>query len=218
MTKKGIGHSSSRIVDAGDASVRDVQQVLEEQCMKNGVVRRSDQLPIMLVSTKQKVDGVITLDMVNGRFVAIQTKAVILADGGFEGIFNGTDIGYGMDLALQSGIPLRDMEFISKTPFGVTDSKLTLSSNMLGYGANLCDTSGNSISADNFVELCETISQSSGAVIDGRDMGDDKVWWQSSFRAVKSSTGVDMNKYTVGLENRVNQTLEELQPMSAEEQ
>ena len=207
MTKKGIGHSSPRVVDAGDASVRDVQQVLEEQCMKNGVVRRGDQLPLMLVSTKQKVDGVITLDMVNGRFVAIQTKAVILADGGFEGIFNGTDIGYGMDLALQSGIPLRDMEFISKTPFGVTDSKLTLSSNMLGYGANLCDTSGNSISADNLVELCEAISQSSGAVIDGRDMGDDKVWWQSAFRSVKSSTSVDMNKYTIGLENRVNQTL-----------
>ena len=207
MTKKGIGHSSPRVVDAGDASVRDVQQVLEEQCMKNGVVRRGDQLPVMLVSTKQKVDGVITLDMVNGRFVAIQTKAVIIADGGFEGIFNGTDIGYGMDLALQSGIPLRDMEFISKTPFGVTDSKLTLSSNMLGYGANLCDTSGNSISADNLVELCEAISQSSGAVIDGRDMGDDKVWWQSAFRSVKSSTSVDMNKYTVGLENRVNQTL-----------
>ena len=207
MTKKGIGHSSPRIVDAGDASVRDVQQVLEEQCMKYGVVRRGDQLPVMLVSTKQKVDGVITLDMVNGRFVAIQTKAVIVADGGFEGIFNGTGIGFGMDLALQSGIPLRDMEFISKTPFGVTNSKLVLSSNMLGYGANLCDTSGNTITAENLVQLCDATAQSSGAVIDGRDMGDDKVWWQSAFRTVKSSTGVDMNKYTVGLENRVNQTL-----------
>ena len=93
LTKKGIGHSSPRVVDAGDASVRDVQQVLEEQCMKHGVVRRGDQLPILLVCTKQKVDGVITLDMVNGRFVAIQTKAVIIADGGFEGIFNGTSIG-----------------------------------------------------------------------------------------------------------------------------
>ncbi|MEC7178216.1 MAG: FAD-binding protein [Candidatus Thermoplasmatota archaeon] len=207
MTVKGIGHSSPRVIDAGDASVRDVQQVLEEQCMKHGVVRRGDQLPVMLVNTKQKVDGLITLDMVNGRFVAIQTKAVIIADGGFEGIFNGTGIGLGMDLALQSGIPLRDMEFISKTPFGVTNSKLTLSSNMLGYGANLCDTSGNTITAENFVQLCDVTAQSSGAVIDGRDMGDDKVWWQSAFRTVKSSTGVDMNKYTVGLENRVNQTL-----------
>ena len=207
LTKKGIGHSSPRTVDAGDASIRDVQQVLEEQCMKNGVVRRGDQLPVMLVSTKQKVDGLITLDMVNGRFVAIQTKAIIIADGGFEGVFNGIGIGFGMDLALQSGIPLRNMEFISKTPFGVTDSKLTLPSNMLGYGASLCDTSGNPISADNFTQLCDVISQSSGAVIDGRDMGDDKIWWQSVFRTVKGSTGVDMNKYTVGLENRVNQTL-----------
>ena len=40
LTKKGIGHSSPRVVDAGDASVRDVQQVLEEQCMKHGVVKR----------------------------------------------------------------------------------------------------------------------------------------------------------------------------------
>ncbi len=207
LTNKGIGHSSPRIVDAGDASVRDVQQVLEEQCMKNGVVRRGDQLPVMLVCTKQKVDGVITLDMVNGRFLAIQTKAVIIADGGFEGIFNGTGIGFGMDLALQSGLPLRDMEFIAKTPFGVADTKLTLSSNMLGYGAGLCDTSGNSLSADNLVELCRVVSESSGAVIDGREMGDNKTWWQSAFSTVKSSTGADMNKYTVGLENRVNQTL-----------
>ena len=207
LTSKGIGHTSPRIIGAGDASVRDVQQVLEEQCMKNGVVRRGDQLPVMLVCTKQKVDGVITLDMVNGRFLAIQTKAVIIADGGFEGIFNGTGIGFGMDLALQSGLPLRDMEFIAKTPFGVTDTKLILSSNMLGYGAELCDTSGNSLSADNLVELCRVVSESSGAVIDGREMGDNKTWWQSAFSTVKSSTGADMNKYTVGLENRVNQTL-----------
>lgn len=206
LTKKGIGHSSPRTVDAGDASVRDVQQVLEEQCMKHGVVRRGDQLPVLLVSTKQKVDGVITLDMVNGRFFAIQTKAVIIADGGFEGIFNGTDIGFGMDLALQAGLPLRDMEFIGKTPFGVADTKLTLSSNMLGYGADLCDVAGNQIVADNIVQLCDAVSQTSGAVVDCRSMGDERVWWQSAFNTVKSSTGVDMNKYTVGLENRVNQT------------
>tara|TARA_B100000683_G_scaffold35844_1_gene31565 strand:+ start:3530 stop:5149 length:1620 start_codon:yes stop_codon:yes gene_type:complete len=207
LTKKLIGHSSPRVVDAGDSSIRDVQQILEEQCMKHGVVRRGDQLPVMLVSTKQKVDGVITLDMVNGRFLAIQTKAVIIADGGFEGIFNGTGIGFGMDLALQAGLPLRDMEFIAKSPLAVADSKLVLSSTMLGYGADLCDTSGASLTADNMTDLCDIAAQSGGAVMDGRNMGDSGVWWQSAFRVVKSSTGVDMNKYTVGLENRVNQTI-----------
>ena len=99
------------------------------------------------------------------------------------------------------------MEFIGKTPFGVADTKLTLSSNILGYGADLCDVSGSELVADNLVELCQVISDSSGAVVDCRDMGDDKVWWQAAFRTVKSSTGVDMTKYTIGLENRVNQTL-----------
>jgi succinate dehydrogenase/fumarate reductase flavoprotein subunit len=38
-------------------------------------------------------------------------------------------------------------------------------------------------------------------------MGDNKVWWNSVFRTVKSATGVDMDKFTVGLENRVEQTI-----------
>ena len=207
LTQKGIGHGSPRTVDAGDSSSRDVQQVLEEQCMKYGVVRRGDQLPLKLVETNQKVDGIITLDMVNGQFVAIQAKAVIIADGGFEGTFNGGKIGFGMDLALQSGLPLRGMEFISKTPFGVADSKLIISSAILGYGANICDTSGNEVSATSVTELCETAQENGALVLDGRSMGDGQNWWNGVFRTVKSSTGIDLTKSTLGLENRVDQTI-----------
>ncbi len=206
-THKGIGHSSPRLVDAGDASVRDIQQVLEEQCMKHGVVRRSDQLPVMLVETNHKVDGVVTLDMVNGQFVAIQTKAVIIADGGYEGLFQGTAIGFGTDLALQTGMPLRGMEFIAKTPLGVANSKLNISSTILGYGANLYNASGDTLSADTMTDLCDVVLESGPAVLDSRDMGDNKTWWNSVFRTVKSATGVDMDKFTVGLENRVNHTI-----------
>ncbi len=207
MSQKGIGHGSPRTVDAGDASSRDVQQVLEEQCMKYGVVRRGDQLPVLLVETNQKVDGMIALDMINGQFIALQTKAIIIADGGYEGIFNGTEIGFGMDLALQSGLPLRGMEFIAKTPFGVTDSKLIISSAILGYGARLCDTSGELVTADSLSELCDKVEETGLIVLDGRNMGDGQKWWQSVFRKVKSATGVDMNKFTIGLENRVSQTI-----------
>ena len=80
---------SPRVVDAGDASVRDVQQVLEEQCMKHGVVRRGDHLPIMLVSTKQKSRlGIITLDMTKWKtFLQSRPRQLYIADGGFEAIF-----------------------------------------------------------------------------------------------------------------------------------
>ena len=112
----GIGHSKPRIVNSGDGMGKEIQQVLEEQCMKNGVVRRGDQVPVSLIHNNNSVCGVITADLVNGNFVAIQCKAIIIADGGFEEIFTNGKSNLGMDLALSSGVPLRGMEFISKSP------------------------------------------------------------------------------------------------------
>ena len=40
------GHSKPRLINAGDSTTREIQQVLEEQCMKHGVTRRGDQVPL----------------------------------------------------------------------------------------------------------------------------------------------------------------------------
>ena len=44
--------------------------------------------------------------------MTLQAKAVIIADGGFDGIFSHGMVGLGLDLALRAGVPLRDMEFV----------------------------------------------------------------------------------------------------------
>ena len=46
-----------------------------------------------------------------------QAKSVIIADGGYEGIWQGNNIGLGIDLAMQTGLPVRNMEFTALTPF-----------------------------------------------------------------------------------------------------
>ena len=43
IAQTGIGHSKPRVVNSGDGLGQEVQQVLEEQCMRHGVVRRGDQ-------------------------------------------------------------------------------------------------------------------------------------------------------------------------------
>ena len=204
---KGIGHNSPRVIDAGDATIRDVQQVLEEQCMKYGVVRRADQLPVTLVHTKSKVDGLIAVDMVNGQFIAVQAKAVIIADGGFEGLFNNSAVSHGLDIALQAGIPLRNMEFIVKSPTGVANSRMTIPTSMLGYGAQLCDTSGNSVVAETILATSSILEEGTQVVLDARSMEDDKSWWNGVIRKVKQATQIDMEKYTIGVENRVEMTI-----------
>ena len=80
--------------------------------MRYGVVRRGDHLPLSLIHSNQTVHGITVADMINGRILSIQSKAVIIADEGFEGVLSHGSIGIGMDLALQAGLPLRNMEFM----------------------------------------------------------------------------------------------------------
>ncbi|MDG1557726.1 MAG: FAD-binding protein, partial [Candidatus Poseidoniaceae archaeon] len=49
FVSKAMGHAKPRVADAGDATAREVQKTLEEQCMRYGVVRRGDHLPLSLI-------------------------------------------------------------------------------------------------------------------------------------------------------------------------
>ena len=50
---------------------------------------------------QQSVEGLVALDMINGRIIGLQCKALIVADGGFEGAFSTGVIGLGMDMAFE---------------------------------------------------------------------------------------------------------------------
>ena len=203
----GIGHSKPRIVNSGDGMGKEIQQVLEEQCMKNGVVRRGDQVPVSLIHNNKSVCGVITADLVNGNFVAIQCKAIIIADGGFEEIFTNGKSNLGMDLALSSGVPLRGMEFISKSPLSVKDTNMILPLGMMNSGASIHQVDGTPIEATTIIEMCNVSADSGTVVLDAREMGEQAKWWNSIFRNVKQRTGIDISKQTVALENQVDATL-----------
>ena len=65
LVRKASGHTLPRLAGAGDSKVRGTQQVLEEQCMKHGVVRRGDQVPLELVHSGKQIHGVISLSLIH---------------------------------------------------------------------------------------------------------------------------------------------------------
>ena len=140
----------------------------------------------------------INRNMVNGQFIAIQAKAVIIADGGFEGLFNNSVVSHGLEIALQAGIPLRNMEFIVKSPTAVANSRMTIPTSILGYGAQLCDTSGNPVVAE-AIQTSSILEEGTQVVLDARAWKD-KSWWNGVIRKVKQATQIDMEKYTIGIE------------------
>jgi fumarate reductase flavoprotein subunit len=161
----------------------------------------------MIVHNNNSVCGMITADMVNGNFVAVQCKSIILADGGFEQVFSTGKSNLGIDLGLQCGIPLRGMEFISQTPLSVKGTKMILSQGLLNSGASLHQVDGSPIEGSNLSELCQASKNLGTVVLDARSLGSESNWWNSVFRNVKQRTGIDLSKQTIAVENRVDSTL-----------
>ena len=209
LVRKAPGHGMARNADAGDATGREIQQILEEQCMRHGVIRRGDHLPLSLIHTNQSVSGITVVDLVNGRITALQAKAVILADGGFEGAFNHGAVGLGLDLAFRAGVPLRDMEFIAHSPLGLKDTNMILPLGLLHDGATLHEANGTDLEFDvgGLDTICQSVANASQPVLDARNMGDSSTWWNALFRSVKQRTGVDMTRQTVALEVRPYSTI-----------
>jgi len=204
------GHSKPRLCNAGDATTREVQQVLEEQCMKYGVTRRSDQVPLELIHTDSSINGLIAIDMLNGRIQSIQCKALIVADGGFEGAFTNGSTSLGMDAAYRAGAPLRNMEFVAETPLGVVGTNLVIPQAILSDGATLHTPSGTALETSSTTptsEICAKMHEVGTTVLDARNMGKHADWWAVLFDNIKQRTGIDMNRQTVGVAPVPSQTL-----------
>ena len=210
LVRKASGHTLPRLAGAGDSMVRDTQQVLEEQCMKHGVVRRGDQVPLQLVHSGDQVHGIVALDMTTGSLNGLQAKSVIIADGGYEGIWTGSKVGLGLDLAMNAGLAVRDMEFIAWAPLAVSGTNVVLPIGLLADGATIHHSNGTPIEVDltaDTTALATAIGATSDAVLDARNMGESSVWWAQTFELVSQRLGINMKKQTIPITPRVATTI-----------
>ncbi|MBT4981871.1 MAG: FAD-binding protein [Euryarchaeota archaeon] len=209
LVRRAAGHSLPRLAGAGDALSRETQQVLEEQCMKHGVARRGDQVPLELVHTNQEIHGLISLDMTTGSVNALQAKGIIIADGGYEGIWSGTSIGLGLDLALRSGLAVRNLEFMAWAPLAVTGTNVVLPIGMLADGASLHHSNGTPLDVDQFADttrLANAIGYE-GAVLDSRNLNDSEKWWAQTSEILSTRLGINSTRQTIPVTAQVSTTL-----------
>ena len=209
LVRRAAGHSLPRLAGVGDSMARETQQVLEEQCMKHGVSRRGDQLPLHLVHTDEEVHGLIALDMTTGSLNALQAKSIIIADGGYEGVWNGSAIGLGVDLAMRTGLAIRDLEFVSWTPLAIDGTNVVLPIGMLADGATLHHANGDPLDVDDFADaaaIANAMGQES-IVLDARNMGSSSVWWAQTAELLSTRLGINMSKQTIPVTAQVSTTL-----------
>ncbi len=171
--------------------------------MRHGVVLRSDQVPLKLVHTGQRVQGLVVADLTGGRVLGLQSKAVILADTGASDVATSGRGGHGLSLALDAGLPLRNMEFLASTPLGVRDTDMTLPLGLLADGAQVCEADGTPIElGPDLTSAVDAVRTAKEAVIDLRNLGEARPWYDATFRLIAQRLGADADRQTIAIEPR----------------
>lgn len=91
--------------------------------------------------------GLTTIELETGEMHTFRAKAIIMATGGYERIyefttFSHTSTGDGMAIVYRAGVPLKDMEFIQFHPTGLVPSGILITEGARGEGGYLVNAKG----------------------------------------------------------------------------
>ncbi|WP_198370473.1 L-aspartate oxidase [Roseomonas rosulenta] len=124
--KAFAGQTFDRTVHKGDLTGIEIVNRLAEQVWARGIRRMEEHRAVALVRSTDgaRLAGVLLVDMRAGALVFMQAKAVLLGTGGGPTMYkfhtpSGDKACDGMAMALQAGLPLRDMEMVQFHPTGV---------------------------------------------------------------------------------------------------
>ena len=156
LTREG-GHSSRRILHAGDITGEKCEAAMIRKVRRSSVDVRENTIAIDLVMTRRigvkgenRCIGAYVLDKTTGEIYAIRAPETILAAGGCGKVYlytcnPDTATGDGIALAWRAGARIENMEFIQFHPtclYHPQAKRFLISEAVRGEGAELVDRSG----------------------------------------------------------------------------
>ncbi|MFT8871672.1 MAG: FAD-dependent oxidoreductase [Sporolactobacillus sp.] len=142
------GASSPRTCYSADKTGHAILHALYEQCLKHGVVFLDDWFLLSLTVDNGVFEGLVAMNMREGKIEAISARAVVIATGGFGRVFwsrttNAINMtGDGTAACFNAGIPLKDPEFVQFHPTGLASTGVLLSEACRGEGGYLLNKDG----------------------------------------------------------------------------
>ena len=160
------GHRFARNIGFSDITGKMFIDTLVADARRHRVQMLRDYLAVSLLTGPDGVTGALALDVTGGEFVVLRSKAVIIATGGIGQLYPLTsnclqNTGDGIAIALRTGIPGRDLEFVQFYPATVV-YPLTLRSmntNSIGLGAQLKNRDGHRFMQDYEPEKLEEVTR-----------------------------------------------------------
>ncbi|MFC1822394.1 succinate dehydrogenase flavoprotein subunit [Thermodesulfobacteriota bacterium] len=136
-----------RACHAADRTGRVILDTLYGESLRKGIKVYQEFQLLELVRTEKGVHGAVVYELATGDIHLFESKAILLATGGFGKVFKTTsncfaNTGDGVYLAYKAGIPLQDMEFVQFHPTGIYRLGVLLSEAARGEGGILLNDRG----------------------------------------------------------------------------
>lgn len=183
--RRFAGHSAPRAAYAADRTGHALLVTLYDQILKRELTVLDEHLVLDLIFDEGAARGVVVLDIATGALRVVEAPRVLLATGGFAGIFAVSsnaliNTGDGPALVARRGLPLMDMELVQFHPTGLYGHGVLISEACRAEGGYLRNATGERFMArysPSSMELAprDIVSRAEQTEIDeGRGHGPDK--------------------------------------------
>jgi succinate dehydrogenase / fumarate reductase flavoprotein subunit len=137
------GHTYPRACFAADMTgFHEMHAIYGKATSYNNIKFYEEWFATSLIVENGRAIGLTAIEMTTGEMHALSAKAIIIATGGHERVyefttFSHTTTGDGMTMAYRAGAPLEDMEFVQFHPTGLVPSGVLITEGARGEGGYL---------------------------------------------------------------------------------
>ncbi|MEA2049839.1 MAG: FAD-binding protein [Campylobacterota bacterium] len=134
---------SARACYSSDYTGLKILHTLYDNCIKENIEFLNEHILLNLIIEDETVKGVVCLDISTGEIKQILAKQVIIASGGYGGIYDGyttnstATTGEVIAIAMNAGCVLENMEYVQFHPTALKDSCVLISESARGEGGHL---------------------------------------------------------------------------------
>ncbi|WP_457597429.1 FAD-dependent oxidoreductase [Hydrogenimonas sp.] len=168
------GVKAPRACYAQDYTGLKILHTLYDAALKRGIEFYDEYFLLNFIVEEGRVLGVTAIEMRSGEVKAIGAKSVVVASGGYGGLYRGfttnstATTGDGVAAAIRAGCVLSDMEFIQFHPTALKSSGILISESARGAGGRLLNGKG-----EHFVDELLTRDQVAKAIWEQLEAGEE---------------------------------------------